>query len=83
MYGMKEQKLTIRTSQDVLDGAKRYARDHNTSLTRLVTAYLRRLSPEGDPLASAPITRRLSGLLPPDVSRSEFLDYLDEKHVQL
>ena len=29
--------LTIRISQDVLDGAKRYAREHGTSLTRLVT----------------------------------------------
>ena len=80
MYGMKEQKLTIRISQDVLDGAKRYAHDHNTSLTRLVTAYLQRLSQERDPLASAPITRRLSGLLPPDVSRAEFLEHLEQKH---
>jgi hypothetical protein len=80
MYGMKEQKLTIRISQDVLDGAKRYARDHNTSLTRLVTAYLQRLSQDGDPLASAPITRGLSGLLPPEVSRAEFLGHLDQKH---
>ena len=75
MYGMKEQKLTIRVSQEVLDGAKRYAHEHGTTLTRLVTAYLERLGKqgdrlanEGDRLASAPLTRGLLGLLPPDTT---------------
>jgi len=80
MYGMKEQKLTIRISQEVLDGAKRYAREHGTSLTRLVTAYLERLTKESDPLESAPITRRLAGTLPPSASRAEYRKQLEQRH---
>ena len=41
---MERTKLTIRVSRDLLDGAKRYAKVHNTTLTRLVSEYLRRLS---------------------------------------
>ena len=77
---MKEQKLTIRISQEVLDGAKRYAREHGTSLTRLVTAYLERLTKESDPLESAPTTRRLAGSLPPSASRTEYRDHLEQRH---
>ena len=80
MYGMKEQKLTIRISLEVLDGAKRYAREHGTSLTRLVTAYLERLTKESDPLESAPITRRLAGTLPPSASRAEYRRQLEQRH---
>ena len=80
MYGMKEQKLTIRISQEVLDGAKRYAREHGTSLTRLVTAYLERLTNESDPLESAPITRRLAGTLPPSASSAEYRKQLEQRH---
>jgi Family of unknown function (DUF6364) len=80
MYGMKEQKLTIRISQNVLDGAKRHAREHGTSLTRLVTSYLERLGTSDDALASAPITRSLTSSLPSDARRSEYREHLEHKH---
>jgi hypothetical protein len=80
MYGMKEQKLTIRISQDVLDGAKRYAREHGTTLTRLVTAYLERLDTTSDTLDHAPLTRSLAGSLPSTASRSEHREHLEQKH---
>lgn len=80
MYGMKEQKLTIRVSQNVLEDAKRYARAHGTTLTRLVTAYLEKLGVESDPLESAPITRKLAGSLPPGTSRSEYLEHIERRH---
>lgn len=80
MYGMKEQKLTIRISQDVLDGAKRYAREHGTTLTRLVTSYLERLGTTGDALDAAPLTRGLAGSLPSTASRSEYREYLEQRH---
>jgi hypothetical protein len=80
MYGMKEQKLTIRVSQNVLDGAKRYAREHGTSLTRLVTSYLERLGTADYALGAAPITRGLAGSLPSTASRSEYREHLEHKH---
>lgn len=80
MYGMKESKLTIRISQNVLDGAKRYAQAHGTSLTRLVTAYLERLETVDSSLGSAPLTRGLSGSLPSTASRSEYREHLEQRH---
>lgn len=80
MYGMKEQKLTIRVSQNVLDGAKRYAREHGTSLTRLVTSYLERLGTITDDLDAAPITRGLAGSLPSTADRSEYREHLEHRH---
>ena len=80
MYGMKEQKLTIRVSQEVLDGAKRYAQEHGTSLTPLVPSYLERLGRQIDGLESAPITRRLAGSLPSSTARAEYMEYLERRH---
>ena len=72
--------MTIRVSQDVLDGAKRYAREHGTTLTRLVTVYLERLGKEGDSFESAPVTRGLVGSLPPGATRTEYLEHLQQRH---
>lgn len=80
MYGMKESKLTIRISQNVLDEAKRYASEHGTSLTRLVTAYLERLGTSGVDLDSAPLTRALAGSLPSTAQRSEHREHLERRH---
>jgi hypothetical protein len=76
---MEQTKLTVRVPRDLLEGAKRYAKMHNTSLTRLVSAYLQQLSLQDDPLADAPIVRRLSGILSQDVSVDDYHAYLDEK----
>ena len=72
--------MTIRLPRDLLEEAKRYAREHNTTLTRLVSAYLQRLSTEDDLLADAPTVRRLSGILPQEASVQEYREYLEDKH---
>lgn len=80
LYGMDEAKLTVRISRATLDEARRYARDHGTTLTRLVVTHLERLSRERDSLAEAPITRRLTGSLPPEASRQEYRDHIERKY---
>jgi hypothetical protein len=77
---MEKTKLTIRVSRDLVEGAKRYAKEHDTSLTRLVSAYLRQLTLAGDPLADAPIVRRLSGILSHDATVKDYYRYLEEKY---
>jgi hypothetical protein len=79
---MEMTKLTVRVPADVLEGAKRYARENRTSLTRLVSEYLRRLTVQGDPLADAPIVQRLSGTLSQDVSVEDYKEYLERKYGQ-
>jgi replication fork clamp-binding protein CrfC len=77
---MEKAKLTIRLPRDLLEVAKRYAKEHNTTLTRLVSEYLRQLSTQDDPLADAPIVRRLSGTLSQDASVEDYYKYLEEKY---
>lgn len=77
---MEKTKMIIRVPRDLLEGAKRYARENNTTLTRLVSEYLRRLASERDVLSNAPIVQRLSGLLSPDVSVEDYREYLERKY---
>ena len=41
---MEKTTLTVRVPRDLLEGAKRYASEHETTLTRLVSEFLRQLS---------------------------------------
>jgi len=75
-----ETKMTVRVSQRLLDNAKRYARENNTTLTELISAYLKQLPVEGSELDKAPIVRRLSGSLSPDISVEDYKEYLQEKY---
>ncbi len=77
---MEKTKLTIRVPRDLLAGAKRYASENNTTLTRLVSEYLRRLTTERDPLSDTPIVQRLSGVLSQDVSVEDYREYLELKY---
>ena len=47
---------------------------------RLVSEYLRQLTTPNDPLADAPIVRRLSGMLPQDVSVEDYREHLERRH---
>jgi hypothetical protein len=80
LYGMNETKLTVRLSRETLESAKRYARDHETTLTRLVVTHLEHLSLEDDVLASARVARRLAGSLAPEASTEEYRDYLGHEY---
>jgi hypothetical protein len=77
---MPKTKLTIRVPRDLLEGAKRYASENDTTLTRLVSEFLRQLIAQSDPLADAPIVQRLSGSLSQDVSVEDYQAYLKQKY---
>ena len=77
---MERTKLTIRVPRDLLEGAKRYASEHNTTMTRLVSEYLRRLSTQENALADAPIVQRLSGTLSQRASVDDYRQHLEEKY---
>jgi hypothetical protein len=83
MYGrrtaMQETKLTVRVPRDLLENIKRYAAQNHTTLTDLIETYLRRI-PVQQTLEAAPIVRRLSGLLPPELSTREYREHLEEKY---
>ncbi len=76
---MGKTKLTVRVTRDLLKGAKRYANESGTTLTRLISEYLRQLTAQSDPLSDAPIVQRLSGTLSQDVSLQYYGEYLEKK----
>lgn len=78
---MQETKLTVRLPRDLLENAKRYAKENNTTLTALLEAYLRRV-PSWAPLENAPIVRRLSGILSRNVTIDDYKKHLEEKYAR-
>jgi hypothetical protein len=76
---MEDTKLTVRISRDIIENAKRYAAENNTTLTKLIEAYLSSI-PAHPSFEDAPIVRRLSGTLSPDVTVQDYKDHLEEKY---
>jgi hypothetical protein len=84
LYGkeaaMQETKLTIRLPRELLENAKRYARKQNTTVTNLISEYLRRMPASMDILEEAPIVRRLSGTLSKNLSITDYQKHLEVKY---
>jgi hypothetical protein len=77
---MRETKLTIRLPRKLLENVKRYARQQNTTLTRMINQYLYHVSTPIDALENAPIVRRLSGTLSQDLSVADHKKHLEERY---
>lgn len=77
---MEVTKMTVRVPKELLERAKQFARENDTTLTRLITTYLGQLAIESDPLADAPIVRRLSGTLSRNVSVKDYHQHLENKY---
>ena len=76
---MNQTKFTVRVPRDLLENVKRFAAQNNTTLTDLIEAYLRRI-PAQAPLDDAPIVRRLSGVLPKNITVQDYREHLEEKY---
>ena len=77
---MQETKLTIRLPRKLLENAKRYARQQNTTLTNLISEYLVQIPAPVPALENAPIVRRLSGTLSQGVSVDDYKQHMTEKY---
>jgi hypothetical protein len=77
---MQETKLTVRLPRELLENAKRYARKQNTTVTNLISEYLRRMPASMEILQDAPIVRRLSGTLSKDISVADHKKHLEAKY---
>lgn len=73
-------KLTVRVQRHLLANAKRYAREHQTTLTELISTFLQQIPGESGVMDQAPIVRRLTGSLSPDVSIADYKKHLEEKY---
>lgn len=73
-------KLTVRVPRRLLENAKRYAAENNTTLTELISAYLKQIPVQDEAFADAPVVRSLIGIILPDVSIDDYRRHLDEKY---
>jgi hypothetical protein len=78
---METTKLTVRVLRDRLETLKRYAADHNTSLTDLINAYLEQVTAQ-QMVSRMPIVARLSGVLSADLSVEDYRKHLEEKYAR-
>lgn len=77
---METAKLTVRLPKKDLEFAKKYAQEHQITVTELIDRYLRRLQGEQPPIIH-PEVERMSGILPPDVDAMDlFYQAVIEKH---
>ena len=57
-------KLTLKLNQEVIEKAKRFARDQQTSLSQLIENYLLNLTrEEGSGIPVSPLVKSLSGII--------------------
>ena len=76
---MLETKLTVRIARNLLENAKRYASENNTTLNSLIGAYLEQL-PVKHPMENAPLVRKLSGCISSSVLVESYHMHLDKKY---
>jgi Family of unknown function (DUF6364) len=75
---MSRKKLTLSVDENVIRKAKRFSRRHDTSLSRLVSDFLSRLTDaEGD---RTPLVSRLRGILPRRAGVQVYHRHLERKY---
>ena len=84
LLNVMNSKLTLKLSSNVITRAKKYAKKHNTSLSKMIEAYLDSVTGEkSSEIEITPLVKSLSGVieLPEDYDyRKDYTDYLDQKY---
>lgn len=74
-------KLTLRLDDSLIEQAKRYAKQHNLSLSQMVADYFNLLKPTTETPSLPPLTRSLTGLLENhSLDEASYREHLVEKH---
>jgi hypothetical protein len=77
-------KLTLKLDGTVIARAKKYAKKRNTSLSKMIEAYLDSITQPGDSgIETTPLVEGLSGVIDLPVNYDygkEYADYLDQKY---
>lgn len=77
-------KLTLRLKKNVIDQAKKYANDHETSLSKLIENYLSAITNESGSVEKiSPLVQSVSGVInisENDEHKSKYHEHLQEKY---
>jgi hypothetical protein len=80
---MMDTKLTLKINKSTIDSAKRYAKERETSLSKMVENYLQALTnKQGKEDEISPLVKSISGVIkPPDPDyKKDYTDYLTDKY---
>jgi len=80
-----ETKLTLRLKKKVIDQAKKYANDHDTSLSKLIENYLSAITTESRSVEKiSPLVQSISGVVnisEYDEHKGKYHEHLEEKYL--
>lgn len=75
-------KLTLRMEAVLIDQVKAYAKNHDKSLSQIVTDYFYLLSQQTNKQANCPITQALTGILAgTEVDEADYKQHLSDKYL--
>ena len=80
-----ETKLTLRLKKRVIDQAKKYANDHDTSLSKLIENYLSAITNESKSMENiSPLVKSLIGVIQMSVGQNlkeNYHKHINEKYL--
>ncbi len=75
-------KLTLRLEESLIQQAKRYAKQHDKSLSQVVSDYFQILTRKTEEVEAPPITRSLIGVLEGGgIEVDDYKKHLEEKYL--
>jgi len=78
-----DSKLTLKLNQSVIEKAKQYAREHNTSLSRLIENYLTAVTKNYENSDEiSPLVKSLTGVVQLNDKdyKKDYIDFLNQKY---
>ncbi len=75
-------KITLYTDNQLVESIKQYAKQHNTSVSKMVTQFFVSILNQEQSIMSTPTkTSKLRGILKHEVLEEEFLTHLEKKYL--
>jgi len=75
-------KITLYTDNQLVDNIKQYAKQHNTSVSKMVTQFFVSILNQEQSIISTPTkTSKLRGILKHEVLEEEYLTHLEKKYL--
>ncbi len=72
--------FTLELDERLMEAIRQYAEKNRTTVTNLITAYLRTLTQQEPSAIDLPMLCQLSGILPSDISEEAYQEHLVEKY---
>ena len=75
-------KLTLSMDTSVIASMKGYANENNSSISQIVENFFKNLlSSKTQNIKITPLVQELSGIIPVENRREDYIDYLESKYV--